>query len=350
MYKRCLTIGLPLLTLAFWFQAQPTQGFTATFQSITPDATNITDQLDLPDDIQAAGFSGTLDQAYTAVFSVDESPALVVLPGGDMTADENWSYDETAGTVTVNFTARGVNNDDVDLPESTAIFVVAFVGVAEDGQDGPPPEMTGAWLTTDIMSWSLIPPSEEAPYFGFSLTGTSGTAGYFNMFIPDAVVNLIGQMLGRDLTIEDLAVFENNDQSSLAITEVDGGGLVEIDVTFTDDATSPQTAVEGEVTKEITTGAQLPVSLSATKYSVDKGDNSKLYGWLKNGKKNQEVTVWRKLKGQDTYTKIETLVTEQDGYFSTKLTIKKTAKYKIKYKKDTSSTTKVSPVQQITVE
>lgn len=351
MNKRLLALAVPVLGLLWFLAPKPSLAFTATLVSLTPDATDISDQIDLPENIAGFGFMGTMDQDYEAVFSVDEEPAMVVLPGGEMNLDQNWVYDSVGSRVIVNFTATGVKGDfGESFPEGSAVFIIALVPVAAEGEDGPPESMTGAWLSTNVMNWSLIPPSPEAPYFGFELTGPAGETGFLHMFIPATLIDLLSEYSGQDLSAESMAVFENNDQSSTSVTDVDGSAYIDINVTFSNNVTSPAGAAETEVVKEITAGAKLPISLAATKYAVTKGDKTRFYGWIKSGKAGKTVTLWRKLKGADEFVKIATLTTQADGYFSTKVVINKTATYKAKFKRNADATAKVSPVQKVRVQ
>ncbi len=323
--------------------------FTAELQSISPEPTqDISDKITgVPDNVVIAGWVGIEeDIEYTAVFTVDESPAGVITPGGDMSLDTPWEYDATAGTVTVTFTGSGLKSVNDEMPDNVGL--VALVGVVAEGEDGPPAVMTGFWLSTDVQDWVLIPPSPEQdiPAFGYSLTGPAGETGFLHMFMPTGVKDLMSQYSGQELDWEDLAVFSGDSQSSLSITEVEGGAYIDINVVFSDTTTSVSVA-SSSVTKELTVQKQLPISLAASKTEVKKNKEFDLYGWLKNGKKNQTVTVWRKLSGEKTFTKIDTLTTVKAGYFLETYTTTKTTKYKVKY--GTGSSAKVSAVQTVTV-
>lgn len=349
--KKYLLALLPVLGLGIFFAPAPTHALTATLDSVSPEPSmDLTDQLTLPSIATGNGYIGTVDETYTLIYSVDESPAMVVSSGGEMNLDQNWNYDATTGKVTITITNVGAESTEgPGVPEGDAIFVVALVGAVAQGEDGPPAEMTGAWLSTNILSWELVPPSPDAPFFGFILSGPEGTDGFLHMYIPSATIGLISGFVGKTLTPADMAVFENDDQSSTSITDVDGNAYIDINVTFTEDITTPTTS-STTVVKEITTGEKQTVSLAATKYSVSKGAKTKLYGWLKSGAEGKTVTVWRKLKGEDEYTKIETLTTEADGYFHTRFTVNKTARYKIKYKRNSGATARYSTVQKVTVQ
>lgn len=351
MNKSLFALVLPLLGLGLFFAPAPTHALTATLVNIEPAIDASQDQSSLmtwPSGATGNAYLATPDETYTLTYLVDESPAMVVGLGAQMNLDQNWVYDADAGKVDITITNVGIQGNDMPIPEGFSFFAVALIEVAEAGVDGPPAEMTGAWLSTDVLDWSLIPPAEGAPFFGFSLTGPSGITGFLNMYVPSATIDLISSFTGKTLTPADMAVFENDDQSSTSITDVDGNAYIDINVTFTNNITTPTTTA-ADVTKEITTGTKQTVSLAATKYSVTKGNKTKLYGWLKSGKQNKTVTVWRKLNGADTYTKIETLTTGTDGYFHTKVTVNKTAHYKIKYKRNSSATAKYSPVQKVSV-
>lgn len=350
MNIRLLALTVPLFGLGLFLAPQPSQAMTATLVSITPNATDISSQIQLPEGVEGFGFLGTTDQAYELVVSVDEQPAMVVVNGGEMDLDQNWVYDSVGSRVIVNFTSTGLKGDDITgIPEGTAPFVIALVPVVEEGQDGPPEAMRGAWLSTDVMNWSLIAPSQEKPYFGFELTGPSGETGFLHMYVPSTVIDLLSEYSGQDLSAESMAVFENSDQSSSSVTDVDGSAYIDINVTFSNNITSPAGATTTDVVKEITAGAKLPVSLAATKYSVNKGNKTTLYGWIKSGKADKTVTLWRKIKGADEYVKIDTLTTDENGYFSTKVEINKTANYKVKYKRTSGVEAKISPVQKVSV-
>lgn len=349
MDKRLLALTIPLFGLGMFLVPKPSFALTAELVSITPDATNITDQMDLPENIEGFGFLGTTDQNYEAIFTVDEEPAMVVLPGGEMDLDQNWVYDSISGQVVVNFTATGVKGEAHEVPEGSAVFIIALVPVAAEGEDGPPEAMKGGWLSTNVLDWQLITPTQDAPYFGFNLTGPAGETGFVHFFIPSTVIDMLSEFSGQDLSPEKMAVFENNDQSSTTVTAVNGSAYIDINVTFTSTITSPADAATTSVVKEITAGAKLPVSLAATKYSVSKGEKTKLYGWIKSGKSGKTVTLWRKLAGADEFVKIDTLTTGADGYFFSKLVVNKTARYKIKYIRTAGVTAKFSPIQKVTV-
>lgn len=318
--------------------------------SITPDAQNVSDLMPQPEDAPAgtAFFAfvpapGTAeDEEYTAVFSADQEPAVVVTLGTEV---ESWSYDATAGTVTVTTIYRGgfFGPDG----EQDPTFVISISFPVAPGEQGPPEEATGVWMSTNITDWQMIPPQpgDEKPQFGFILTGPAGTDGFFKMFLPQSLIDLMGEYMGEQLDIVDLAVFVDDEQASMAVEEVDGGALFNISITFTENTTQvEERETEGvdSVTKEVMAGEQLAVSLAAEKTKVKKGGSTNLFGWIKNGKKGETVTLWQKLAGETKYTKVTALKTKKNGYFVYEVTMSKTASFKVKYGSKSSSVKKVT--------
>ena len=110
---------------------------------------------------------------YTLTCDATEQPAsVVVLPG----KVSELSYDEGAGTIVVKFKhVPYVTGSNVQAPPGTEVFSVAFVPAVAEGVQGPPEQMRGSWMATNIApgDWELIPPSEEDqnPNFGYKLSG-----------------------------------------------------------------------------------------------------------------------------------------------------------------------------------
>ncbi len=348
MQKRFSIFAVGICAAVIFLMARPSWALTVDVVSMTPTPQqDITDMIDdAPEGVGIVGWILEKDVEYTAVLAVDEAPAVVITPGGDVALDQPWVYDETNGQLTVVFTSTGLKQVGEDAgPENVAI--IAVVPPVPLGEDGPPVEMTGATLSTNVQNWELIPPSENNHAFGFSLTGPEGETGFVHMYMPQGIIDLLSQFSGEELAIEDLAVFNGDSQSSMSITEVEGGAYIDINVTFTEAAVVSPTATNGSVTKSITVREQLPISLAVNKSEIKAGKTSRVFGWLKNGKKNETVTVWRKLKGENTFTKWKTVTTEQDGYYNVSFTARQTATYKAKYR--TNKGVKVSTAEKITV-
>lgn len=329
--------------------------------TVSPDAEQIdTSQMQPPESVQLFAFEGTVGQEYDLQFSSTESPAVVIGINGDMTVEQNWSYDETTDIISVHlqYTGPTARSEDAQDRQPSAeeenpmakAFMLAFVFAVEEGEDGPPAEMIGSWFTTNVQNWELVPPSPENPAFGYKLSGQPGTQGYFHMFIPDSMITLLGEMSGKELTVSDLAVFNGDDQSSLAVTAVEGGAMVEINVIFKEtlnavkrDPSSGHDNTSSLITKEITVQEQLPVSLTPNLSAVKRGKAVQLYGWVANGQPKTEVTIWKKLAHESEFTVVKKLRTKKNGLFKMKFKPKATATYKATYENLSS------PQQTVTV-
>ncbi|OGY80442.1 MAG: hypothetical protein A3E60_05280 [Candidatus Kerfeldbacteria bacterium RIFCSPHIGHO2_12_FULL_42_13] len=333
-----------VFAILFLFTPRFALAFEAELVDITPEAQDISDQLgggDIPENIALFGFITTIDTAYTATFSVSECPVMVVTPGADLSEDDSWSCDTDSKELIVPFTAKELLDVDKDLPEGSTSTMIAFAPATEPGTDGPPEEMRGGWMSTNISEWELIPPSEDAPYFGYKLTGPEGTEGFFHMFIPNAIIELLSEFSGKELIVEDLAVFNGDAQASMEIEEVTGGALVKINLTFASNSTVIESQGSKSITKELTVREQLDVSLAAKKTSLKQGEKTTIYGWAKDAKKGEKVVIYRKLKGQKKFTKFMVVKTDKNGYFSKKLNPAKTATYRAEYKKEKSDTVEI---------
>ena len=167
------------------------------------------------------------------------------------------------------------------------------------------------------------------------------------MFMTDGTKDLLSEYSGQDLEWGDVAVFDGDSQASLDITEVVGGALFELNVVFSESTTVTPSAKNTSVTKTLTVQEKQPISLAANKSELKQGKQFRLFGWLKNSKSKQTVTVWRKKTGEKNFTKVDTLTSNTDGYFKETYTARKTASYKVKYRKN--SKTISSDVTTVTV-
>lgn len=340
---------------------------TAELVSITNNAEDLSELVpsgDAPDEARVFLFGGEYGQEYTAVFSTDEEPVGILGMGSDLT--NSWGYDAATGLVTVTFTAVEIVG--MDGPPDADLFIIVLVYPVAQGEDGPPAEAAGMWMSTNVTQWEMLPPQPGSPQFGFKLTGPAGTAGFFNMFLPDSLIELLSTMEGTPLAIEDLAVFMDDDQASMSISEVEGGALIEINVTFTDDtimvsrATSAYTrsaststlaaanvlsilkqSSDSNVTKEIVAKKKLNISLAANKYSIAKNKKVQLFGWLASGQKNKKVALYAKTSADTSYAKVASATTTKNGRFVFNVAPAKSTTYKVKYNK------KFSPTKEVTV-
>lgn len=290
-------------------------------------------------------FIGEIGETYDLAFTVtDECPVIALLLGGTMTADANWSCDADARTMTASFTITDmVDPFEGNVEEGSAIVSMSFTYQSTDPMMGPTAADAGIWMNTDVQQWQMVYPNGDNPRFGFSLTGPAGETGYFKMFIPAGLIDQLGQFSGQTLEPSDLAVFNGNQQSSLSITEVNGGALVEIDVVFTEtNFTASDRSVSsnsGSVTKTISAGEQLDISLTAEKTRIKKNKETTLFGWVKDAKEGQKVKIRRAKKGGD-FKLWQTVTTDEDGYFEIKVkSLEKPTRYKATTKMNDNSYT-----------
>src|SRR3989338_5658649 len=263
MRQRLTTMTLVLLCSVFIY-ALPAQTLATSSVISSGEAIDITEPVNLlspGEDVDIFAFSGVADTTYELVFASDTAPTMLITPGADMENANDWAYDATAGTVTMNVTYKGIVTDTNDENSELDMFIIALVYSSDDiNAGGAPADMAGAGLATNLLQWVIIPPLPDAPYFGFQLTGTPGTTGFFHMFIPETAIDHISGLTGEELTPESMAVFVDEQQASLSVTEVDGGAYIDINITFVEDAIGISAS---SITKTVTAGAKEPVSLVA---------------------------------------------------------------------------------------
>lgn len=345
--QRFTLITLALLSAVILY-ALPTRAFGATVELVNSgEAIDITDTVNLltpGSDVNIFAFSGEEDATYELVFTSDTAPTMMITPGADMENANDWEYDADTGLVTMRVTYKGIVTDTQDENSELNMFIIAMVFSSGDmSAGGAPIEMTGAALSTNLLQWMIIPPMPDAPYFGFQLTGTPGTTGFFHMFIPATAIEHISNMSGEELSPESMAVFVDDQQASMNITEVDGGAYIDINITFAENKLGVSaTDSMDSITKQITTGARETVSLAAKKDTVNKGATARLFGWINKSKAGKTVVVYRKLKGKKKFKVWKTPETNKQGYFKVNFTAKKTAQYKAKYKTTRTDKLKVT--------
>lgn len=251
-------------------------------------------------------YAGTLGTTYDFEVTVDSEPLCVVITGGLIvnTNGQAWTYDPGTQKVTfqVDFTGflPGVAEFGPVDPFSIGL-------VWSTGPEGAPAQMQGCWMDVNVLQWGLIPPEEDNPAFGYTLSGPSGQTGRFRMFIPDAVIDLLAQLGGdSSYTAADLAVFSGNSQASLAVSEVTSpdGILVDLNVPFTtavDLQTPPSSPARMEaavgtrsISKQISVREAKPLSMAAKAGSVKRGKKANLFGFPKGGQSALKVTLQQK--------------------------------------------------------
>ena len=344
MRQRLTTMTLVLLGSVFIY-ALPAQTLATSSVISSGEAIDITETVNLlspGEDVDIFAFSGVADTTYELVFASDTAPTMIITPGADMENANDWAYDATSGTVTMNVTYKGIVTDTNDENSELDMFIIALVFSSGDiNAGGAPVEMAGAGLATNLLQWMIVPPMPDAPYFGFQLTGTPGTSGFFHMFIPETAIDHISSMSDQELTPESMAVFVDDQQASMSITGVDGGAYIDINITFVEDAVGVSSTSDS-IIKKITAGAREPLSLVAKKDTIEKGSTTRLYGWIKRAKAGKEVVLYRKLKGESKFTVWKTVETNGTGYYKVNYTGKKTAQFKAKYRQNVTDKVKVT--------
>ncbi|MDP3970193.1 MAG: hypothetical protein Q8P90_00670 [bacterium] len=344
--KKLLSILFSLVVAIFAIPAVANAG-TAELVNINPTATDLSQYggtSDVPAGTHLDVFGGVIGTQYTAVYTVDAEPAMVVLVGAEEL--QPWVYDANAGTLTVyvDFTgfAEGIEfgapsaNLDFDIPEiptSPDPFSIAVVW-PDDAGNGLPSEMIGTTMATNTDTWNIIPPDENDANFGFELSGPAGSTVNFYMFIPQAVIDLLSSYSDTTLNIEDLAVSLNDEQATLAVTENTerGGADVDISVLMSETKTVISSLSASTAATSITVARKKPVSIAATKGTIKKGKYTKIFGWIRSGKKDKRVTLWKKVKGTDTFVKFKSLRTNKKGKYSHRMKPGKTQVIKAKFK------------------
>jgi hypothetical protein len=113
---------------------------------------------------------------------------------------------------------------------------------------------------------------------------------------------------------------------------VNGGALVEIDVVFTETNFSASSrsisSTTESVTKTISAGEQLDISLTAKNTRIKKNKKTTIFGWVKDAEEGQKVKIRRAKKGQG-FNLWRTVTTDEDGYFAVRVSSqKKVNRYK----------------------
>jgi len=298
-------------------------------------------------------------QDYTATFTVSEQPAAVVLTAGEL---KTYTYNSGTGELVLTFTHVGyVPNSEIIGPSDA--FALAFVAAVPLGQAGPPEQMRGSWMSTNIspLGWTLIPPTPQSPGFGYELKGPDGERGFFKMFIPQTLIDAMSQLYGRTLTADDLALFNGNSQASVAVTQVEGGAMVDINVTFqsyvneVDDEEATMLPYRSglrlragsfpTVTKRLTVQARKALSLTASPSQGPKGTNIKLFGWAKNFVPGDKVKLTSQVPGSSVFRTWKRLTLDDKGYFSTTFSLKRNMTVQALYKKSGAKAVKSPKVK-----
>ena len=173
----------------------------------------------------------------------------------------------------------------------------------------------------------MVPPSGPGDaQFGVILSGPSGTSGFFKMKFPAGMLELMSTMSGKTIDASNLAVFVDNDQASTTVTATeDGGVLMDIQVTFAEGSTDTLalSPLAANVSKEIVAKEQLPLSSAFLSSSVKQTERASLYGWKKSSYANKSVKIYRKKAGTKKFALVDTVMTDDDGYYEYNFKAKK---------------------------
>ncbi|EKD79672.1 MAG: hypothetical protein ACD_41C00004G0002 [uncultured bacterium] len=324
------------------------QAFTVDSVVMSDDATDVV--TDISDFIPAnpsedmvmemTGFSYTADTGsatYTATFTVtDDADELdtapfVMAPGADISSftveslgDNSYQYSVTFTTSTLYIPDQGVGQQ----------FLFVFIGTVENPSpenpepgNGPPAAMSGGYIATTVQEFQMVPPSGPGDaQFGVILSGPSGTSGFFKMKFPAGMLELMSTMSGKTIDASNLAVFVDNDQASTTVTATeDGGVLMDIQVTFAEGSTDTLalSPLAANVSKEIVAKEQLPLSSAFLSSSVKQTERASLYGWKKSSYANKSVKIYRKKAGTKKFALVDTVMTDDDGYYEYNFKAKK---------------------------
>ncbi|MEW6408288.1 MAG: hypothetical protein AB1465_06405 [Patescibacteria group bacterium] len=281
---------------------------------------------------------------YTFVFNISDTGGTPVaycpflITGGVRV--NSFTYDSATQKMTLI-----VKTEDLNLPSGTVSLIsLIFTSLAES-VEYPPVAVAGAYIASTVSEFSLILPQPGMPEMGISLTGDPNTSTFFNMFVPAATLAYMSELSGKTIGVKDLAVFIDDKQASTNVTELNGGGFIDINITFSSGDTTTGAAFQNgeKVTKEIIAKQKLPLSFAAKKEIIKKNKTAEFYGWLEKGKKNQKIVILRKKKREKKYTQIATVKTKKSGhfYYKSKAKAKGTYYYKAVYKNKKSPVIKL---------
>ena len=350
--KKTLILTLCLIVGLFVFSFTKAQAGDLTLVSSSPNnVTDISDTMigEMPDDMVAKAYSYPEGTAYGTEYTLsytvsgtdyetENGPAIALTSGADI---QSWSYNATTQIFTVNFITAEFASP---FPELANTFIVQVIFPEEnytEGSAGIPVELTGCYISSTVMGWSLVAPTSFLPFFEIGLEGEADTSGFFNLFVSESAINLISQYAGETVSVNELAVYVDDTQSSTRASELNNGGYIDINVTFTEGDTSVTSNGMEYVSKTVKTGQRQPLILFSNKTRVKKGKKVKLSGFIQDAKKGEKVKFLRKIKGKKKYKKIKTVRTNKNGYFRAKIKMKKTAFFKSKHKKQKSSRIKI---------
>lgn len=323
-------------------------------QTITLDEVSpIVDEDITPPDNQKAGeenfytfwFKGQIGTEYTATFDVSEEPAFTFVSGGDMSLENNVSYDAEAGTFSVTYEAVPLQQIDAEsslvLEENQTLTIVAVSFPVAEGENGPGEEVIGSWLASNFQEWALTTPSEDNNAMGATVQGDAGDTGDFEMYMPSTALSQMAEYDDtEDYTAEDMAVYEDGEKVSQTVEAASGGAYISFSTTLPEESSDEEglqstfPSTQG-VSQSITVAPIEAISLNASKARVEKGGYVKLSGKIKSGLKGKTVSFWRRFE-DGKLKKFDSVKTKKNGKFELRVKIKRNVMFKVKHGSDSS--------------
>jgi hypothetical protein len=245
----------------------------ATLESISPSVTLLDGSIPPQANVEIFVFAGNQPNTpYTAVFNnVTAEPASVVVLPASITST---SYDSAAQKLTVVFTHVPYVEGTTPPGGLLTGFSIALVSASAGGA---PEAMRGSWMATNIspLDWTLIPPTESNPAFGYQIAGPVGKSGFLRMLIPAGMFAYVSSLYGQNITANDFAVFSGPVQTNVLVESLgNGSALVNVSVPFSatnsevtdvEEARYDDSSIEAQassVAKKVTVGREADLSLS----------------------------------------------------------------------------------------
>lgn len=349
-YRLILLSALSLL----FFAPQASFAQTITLDEVSP----IVDEDITPPDNQKAGeenfytfwFKGQIGTEYTATFAVSEEPAFTFVSGGDMSLENNVSYDAEAGTFSVTYEAVPLQQIDAEsslvLDENQTLTIVAVSFPVAEGENGPGEAVIGSWLASNFQEWTLTTPSEDNNMMGATVQGDAGDTGDFKMYMPSSALSQMAEYDNtEDYTAEDMAVYEDGDKISQTVEAASGGAYISFSTTLPEESSDEEgtqstfPSTQG-VSQSITVAPIEAISLNASKVRVEKSGYVKLSGKIKSGLKGKKITLWQRFQNTKL-KKFDTVTTKKNGKFELRVQVKRNVIFKAKHNGDVSDSVSV---------
>ncbi len=352
-YRYILVAAISVLTiLPLAGQAADSITLNGMSPEVDEDITPSDNQKASEENFYTFWFKGQIGTEYSISFDVSEEPAFTFVSGGDMSVDSNVYFNPETNVFSVTYTAVALQQIDsqssLELDDNQTLTIIAISFPVAEGESGPGAATIGSWLATNFQEWTLTTPSESNNAMGATVQGDAGDTGDFELFMPDAALNLMAEYDGEEeYDAADMAVYKDKTQAQAEVENVTGGAYVSFSTTLpeesnVDEDEGPQALhpLAQGVSQALTVAPIPPVSLNVSDESVEKYDYVKLTGTIKSGKSGKTVTLWRRF--EDTkLEKFATVTTTKNGKFKLRLKIRRNIMFKAKYKGDVSDSVSV---------